>query len=74
MEKSKIPDAISLLLPFIKQKQVDVSKSDIEKTDGNLEGAFNDCYLTRISVDDDTKLSTRPPQATLKDDGDGEVI
>lgn len=75
MEKSKFPDAISLLLPFVEQTQVDVSKSDLEKTNGNLEGAFNDCYLTWITVhEDDTELPTRPPQSNLNVDSDGEVI
>lgn len=71
MEKSKFPDTLFILLPFVKQTRVDVSKSDIEKTDGNLESAFNDSYLTRIMIDDDTELPNRPPQAF---DGDGEVI
>lgn len=73
LEKNKIPETVSLLLPFVQQERIDVSKRDAKTVEGDLEGAFNDCYLTWFSIDNDTVLSPRPPESATKDD-DGEVI
>ena len=72
LEKKKIIEHISLLLPFVKEERVNVSKRDSEQVVGNLEGAFNDCYLTWFSIDNETVL---PPRPKLKlQYNDGEVI
>lgn len=75
MEKNKFPESVSLLLPFVEEERVVlVSKSDNDKADGNLEGAFNDCYLTWISINDCSVLPNRPPELTVQEDEGGEVI
>lgn len=72
MEKKKVPETLSLLLPFVKQVQINVTKSDVESVVGNLEHAFNDCYVTVFVINNDTELPPRP-EAPLQDE-DAEVI
>lgn len=68
----KLPAAVSCLLPFLTEGGIPLTKRDIEHADGNLEGAFNDCYLTRFSMDGEMLLPPRPEEP-LQDDND-EVI
>ena len=68
----KLPMGISRLLPLLTQERVHLPKRDIKQADGNLEGAFNDCYLTCFSVNEETVLPPQPSE-TLHDDND-EVI
>lgn len=68
----KLPTGVSRLLPLLTEERVDLPKCDIEQADGNLEGAFNDCYFTCFSVYEETVLPPQPAE-TLHDDND-EVI
>lgn len=68
IDKNNIPEAVSLLLPFVKEEQVVVSKSDEDNTNGDLESAFNDCFLTWLAVDDDALLPLRPSEVISQDD------
>jgi len=70
IEKRKVPETISLLLPFVKEERVDISKRDAEEANGDLEGAFNDCYLTWFAIDGDAVLPCRPELTTQGDDGE----
>ncbi len=73
IEKKKIPDTIRLLLPFVKEEQVVISKQDAEDANGNFEGAFNDCCFTWFSVGEDCVLPSRPSE-DMTQDNDGEAI
>lgn len=68
----KLPMGISRLLPLLTEERVHLPKCDIKQADGNLEGAFNDCYLTCFSVNEETVLPPQPME-NLHDNND-EVI
>lgn len=72
LEKDKVPESVSLLLPFVEQERVDVSAKDAEC---DLEKAFNDSYLTWITLDDsDNLLPARPEEALGAEDDNAEVF
>jgi hypothetical protein len=68
----KLPAGVSCLLPLLTEEGIHLTKRDVEHADGNLEGAFNDCYLSWLSMDEETVLPPRPEE-TLQDDNE-EVI
>jgi hypothetical protein len=63
-----LPAGVTCLLPFLTEEEIHLTKRDVEHADGNLEGAFHDCYLTWFSVDEKTLLPSRPEESLHDDD------
>ena len=69
---NKLPTGIELLLPFIEEIGCAVSKRDTQNADGDLEAAFNDCFLMRIKIPSREELPEKPNR---EDNGsDGEIM
>jgi hypothetical protein len=69
-----IHKGIEVLLPFIVEQELIISKQDLEDYH-YLEAAFNDCHLVRIEIDaDGAELPPLPVVLVDSDEPDNEVV
>jgi hypothetical protein len=68
---------IRALLPWLQEIELTMTKKDVDEATGNLEGAFNDTYLSYFVVPKEEKehwVDRRPYDTMLENKDDPELL